>query len=391
MKAYAGVLRTKGMTAWLVVVLAQRLPVAMSPLALLLLGREVTGSYAIGAVLAGLFAMAEAVLAGWLGRRFDRRSPRAEMRLVLQVQAAAFVGLAVAAWTLTGTTLIVTLIVFTAVAGGAAAGAHGGLRALLVKIVPERDQQAALSLESSLTTLLWAVSPAAVGALAVTTGSLMSALVMAALAAIGAMSAGALPEPAVAASHGSADRGIWRRGWPAMAQEGAVMMVVGAAYTTLPALLGDATVAGLVLAGFAAAGIVGGLVYGGRRWPGRYRSQSVALIVVLSLAAVTASWTLTSPLLLVIGFLATPALAARASGLQVLLPEREWAAGFSGLYAAGGLGFAAAGFLAAPLLDGSTPWIGLAGPAALAAIVTLVSGRAEAKAPLPGLVAPALR
>jgi hypothetical protein len=92
--AYRAVIRTRGMRAWTVVVLCQRLPIAMSPLALVYLGHLAGSSYAVGALLAAVFAAAEAVAAGVMGRRFDRRSARSEIRLVLGVQAALLLALA---------------------------------------------------------------------------------------------------------------------------------------------------------------------------------------------------------------------------------------------------------------------------------------------------------
>lgn len=44
---------------------------------------------------------------------------------------------------------------------------------------------------------------------------------------------------------------------------------------------------------------------------------------------------LVGALVVLSGLAGTPALTARAAGVQQLLPEHAWAAGFSGLYAAG--------------------------------------------------------
>jgi len=76
LRGYLRVAKTPGMPAWTAVVICQRLPVAMSPLALVYLGKVAANSYSIGAVLAGANALAEAAAAGVMGRRFDRNSPR---------------------------------------------------------------------------------------------------------------------------------------------------------------------------------------------------------------------------------------------------------------------------------------------------------------------------
>lgn len=121
---YGRLLHTDGVPAWVMVVLGQRIPVAASPLALVYLGEHTTGSYGIGALLAGVFALAEAVFAGVLGRRFDRRPPRAEMKLVLGVQALAFLALGGLPALAPSLASVWVLVALTTVAGGVAACAR---------------------------------------------------------------------------------------------------------------------------------------------------------------------------------------------------------------------------------------------------------------------------
>jgi MFS family permease len=389
LRAYWKVLGTEGMPAWVLVVVCQRLPIAMSPLALVYLGNLAGSSYAVGALLAGAFAFAEAVAAGVMGRRFDRRSARAEMRLVLTVQAAILLVLALFALVSPGILPVWLMVVLSAGAGAVASGAHGGLRALLVRTVTPSVHHTALSLESTMTTLLWAVGPAIVGLVALLSDAVWPVLVIAAIAAVGAVVASRLTDPGpAAAATGDAPRvRVWRLGWPALCQEGAVMMCVGAAYTGLPVLLESvgsaAGVAGPVLAVFAAAGLVGGLVYGGRTWPGAYRNQSTLLVlavtVLVGAAVVMPTAALIIGLLILSGVVGTPALTARAAGMQELLPERVWATGFSGLYAAGGVGFGVAGVVVAGMLESVGIQPALLVCVAIAALATVVGGIAEAR------------
>ena len=394
---YGAVLRTPGMRAWTVAVLCQRLPIAMSPLALVYLGHLAGSSYAVGALLAAVFAAAEAVAAGVMGRRFDRRSARSEIRLVLGVQSVLLVALALPVLLWPGSTPVWLLLALSAGAGGVASGAHGGLRALLVRTVAPTAHHAALSLESTLTTLLWAVGPAVVGLVTLLAGAVWPVVVTAAIAATGVLAAGALTDPGPAPSRGPAAKvRVWRRTWPALLQEGAVLVCVGAAYTGLPSLLEsvgtDAAVAGPVLAVFAVAGLVGGLAYGSRTWPGAYRVQSTVLVLavtaVLGLAVVMPTAGVISALVVVSGLAGTPALAARAAGVQQLLPERAWAAGFSGLYAAGGVGFGAAGVVVSGLLDPVGIRTALLACVALAALAATVGAVAEARISRPARSGP---
>ncbi len=385
-RAYVGVITSPGVPVWAGVVLCQRLPIAMSPLALVYVGHAATGSYGTGALLAGVFALAEAVAAGPAGRRFDTRRAGPELRWVLAIQAVA---LGLLALPLLGTEQLPlpALIVLTAVGGGIASGAHGGMRSLLLRTVQPSVHQAALSLEATTTTLLWAVGPAIVAGLATWLGSLAPMVLIAAIAFVGSVLALAIrdrgPETGEESSHQSGR--VLARIWPALLQEGAVLLCVGAAYTALPPLLAETSVnpdwAGPLLAGFAAAGIIGGLVYGARGWPGAYRTQSAVLVLALTLAMALAA----APFglvalvvfLFVAGLVGTPALTARAAGVQQLLPEARWATGFSALYAAGGVGFGVAGAVTASLVDSAGARAALLCSALLATVVVVISALAE--------------
>lgn len=359
-RQYLKVVRTPGMPAWTSIVLCQRLPVAMSPLALVYLGHLAASSYAVGAVLAGANAFAEALTASVMGRRFDRKPARREIRLVLGLQAAMLLALAIPTLIDPGSLPVWSMLLLAAGAGAISSGAHGGLRALLVRTVDPSAHHAALSLESSLTTLVWAVGPAVVGLVALFIGEAWPLVVCAAIALHGLLAAGELHVAEPAQSEDDDERvRIFRLSWPAAFQEGAVLMCVGAAYTGLPELLDslgtDGEVAGPVLAAFAAAGMIGGLIYGGRKWSGAYRTQTtvlvMAVVVLVGLSVVMPNAILVIALMIASGLAGTPALVARAAGLQELLPESAWAAGFSSLYAAGGVGFGAAGLIIAGLLE----------------------------------------
>ncbi|MFI6483107.1 hypothetical protein ACIBH1_34615 [Nonomuraea sp. NPDC050663] len=395
--SYAAVLRTPGIGVWSAVMVCQRFPVAMAPLALVFLGHAVTGSYAVGALLGGAHALAEALAAGPLGRRFDVRPARGELARVLSAEAAVFAALAVAAPALTAAGAspwaTVGMIVPACLGGGVSAGAHGGLRAYLVRLAPAESRVPALSLESTTSTIVWTAAPALVAGLAVIDARIPIAA-MAALAAAGAVLARRLRDlaPAVATGQASEEAGggtaamaaeeatskrsdeeisrairtatskpsgLWRSSWPAMAYDGAVMFAFGAVSLALPVLLTDhgaeAGLSGLVLTSFALAGIVGGLLYGVRVWPGTPLRHAVLFALGLSVSLVAAALVpvlgAVVMLLALAGFFETPALTARAAALQDVLPESSWAAGFSALYGAAGLGYGAAGLAVAWLIE----------------------------------------
>jgi MFS family permease len=144
-----------------------------------------------------VFAAAEAVAAGVMGRRFDRHPARSEIRLVLGGQAALLLALAAPALLWPGMTPVWPLLLLSAGAGAVASGAHGGLRALLVRTVAPAGHHAALSLASTLTTLLWAVGPAVVGLVALVAGAVWPIVVIAAIAATGVLGCTATHFPSV--------------------------------------------------------------------------------------------------------------------------------------------------------------------------------------------------
>jgi len=280
---YLSVLRTPGMPAWFTVAVCQRLPIAMTPLALVLLGSEVANSFSVGALLAGIFALSEAAAASVMGRRFDRRPAAGELRLVLAVQGVALLLVVLVSQIFTGVTVVALMAVLAAIAGAIASGAHGGLRALVVRSVPPVVQHQALGLEATMTALMWAIGPAIVAGLALVGGAPATLIAPAVIALAGVLAAGALRDPGRAAV--GEEQSVWRRSWPAMLHEAAVLLVVGAAFTALPPLLrnlgADPDLSGLALGAFAVAGIIGGIGYGSRRWAAPYRVQILVLILAL--------------------------------------------------------------------------------------------------------------
>ena len=105
----------------------------------------------------------------------------------------------------------------------------------------------------------------------------------------------------------------------------------------------------------------------------------LTVTAVLGLAVVAPTAGLVGALVVLSGLAGTPALTARAAGVQQLLPEHAWAAGFSGLYAAGGVGFGVAGIVVAGLLDGAGVRVALLACVAVAAVATVVGAVTEAR------------
>lgn len=132
--------------AWGVAVLGSRLPVAMTPLALVFLGSEVYDSYTYGLALVGLYATAEACFAPILAMRLSGSYFRREVVIGLLVSSGAY-GLLAAlgsggapfAWCL------------AMLAGAGAAALPGALRVAITNIVNHDQVRQAFSVETVIT------------------------------------------------------------------------------------------------------------------------------------------------------------------------------------------------------------------------------------------------
>ncbi|MBC9716394.1 MFS transporter [Streptomyces sp. TRM66268-LWL] len=352
---------TRPVLSWSAVAVASRLPVAMAPLALVFLVRERPGGYALGAVLAAVYVVGEIAGAAVLGTRLRPERARPQLALGLAGGGAGFLllGLAPSAHA-------VLLGAGAFAAGAAPAGAAGGLRALLQAMVPERAVAQAMSFETILNSVIWAVAPVTAAWLALGAAPYVPMLLATALVLLAAAGLWLLP----AGWHAEEDTGdggskarVLARAWPAYVMGAATMCLLALAEIALPALLEQRDfgvgLAGPLLAAFAVASGVGAFVYGLRAaWPGRLATQSAVLLVGVSacvtVVAVTPSVAAIAVGMTLAGVLQAGALLTRNLALRATLPPSALAAGYSVMYAAVGAGYALSGSLAGLLLSLTT-------------------------------------
>ena len=384
---YVSVLRTPGLTVWAVVLVLQRVPVAMAPLALVYLGYAVTGSFLVGGLLVSAHALAEAAAAGWMGRRFDRRPPRGETALVLGAEGVFFLLLFVFAHQLS----VPLLVLLAALGGAVSAGTYGGLRSLLQRMVPAHTRPAALGLEETVSATIWAASPALVGVLVAAGAGTWPVGAMAVASFLGGLAALGLPRQSLLLASDQAGGApkersggrLWQF-WPSLAQDGAAMFTLGAASVALPALLmamgSGAALPGLILGAASAVGVLGGLVYGSRRWP-RQRAHATGLLLVycvlvggVGLVSFLNEAYLVGAFFVAAGSIQVPVLMSRALVVQEQVPPQDWSFAFSSLYAAKGIGYGAAGLVAGAAISAVGPTWAIIACAAVALVVALVAG-----------------
>ncbi|MFE3857103.1 MFS transporter [Streptomyces griseorubiginosus] len=355
---YRQVMAAPGWRPWALTTLLSRIPDAMAPLALVLLGHQ-AGSFAVGGLASGAHAITEAVLAPWLGALADRWPGHRYLRVALGVRAAVYALLAATATVLPAP----ALVVLAGVAGGVGAGAPGQLRALLARSMPRPLLHQAMSLDTTLLELAWTVAPAAVAGLVALGDPRLPVAVMAVLAAASALMCARLPT-APAREDGGRTTGRLSRGTLLRAAVPSLALGVvggfagGTLDTAIPPALdaagSPASLAGVLFTGYSITSVLGGLVYGLRRWPGRIHRQAAVFLALLCAVLLPSALVPSLPVIAIsvaaAGLFAAPQITARALTLQRDLPESAWSAGFSSLYAANGAGYGLAGFAIAAML-----------------------------------------
>lgn len=374
---------TRPVLNWSFVTLAARTPVAMAPLALVLLVRERSGGYTLGAVLAAAYVVGEVVGAVALGARLNSARARPQLALGLAVGAVAFAALGCA-----GSAHPVLLGALAVVAGGAPAAAPGGLRALLTSLVPERLGTQALSMDAILTYGVWTASPALATGLALGVHPALPLLLGAVLAVCAAAGLWALPRGWDADESDREGASMLRTlaaAWPVYVTGAAALSLLALAELVLPALLEQRGIAvgwaGPVLAGYSVAAAVGAFLYGLRGWPGTLGTQSfvllLAVIACVAAAAVLPGLALIAGAMLLAGLLQSGVQVTRNLSLRDALPQSALAAGYSMLYAAVGLGYATSATLSGVVQNATSPSTAVLGGVGFALLLTLVAGAGE--------------
>jgi MFS family permease len=355
---YLQVVTARGWRPWALTTLLSRIPDAMAPLALVLLGHQ-AGSFTVGGLASGAHAITEAALAPWLGALADRRPTHRWLRVALTARTALYALLAATA------TLVPApaLIVLAGVAGGVGAGVPGQLRALLARSMPRPLLHQAMSLDTTLLELAWTVAPAAVAGLVALGDPRLAVATMAGLAAAAALASARLPVPpsrpdGTRPAERAPRRVLLRAAVPSLALGVVGGFAGGVLDTAVPPALdasgSAASLAGVLFTGYSVTSLLGGLVYGLRRWPGRIHRQAAIWLALLCAVLLPAALVPSLPVIAVsvvaAGLFAAPQITARALTLQRDLPESAWSAGFSSLYAANGAGYGLAGFVVAAML-----------------------------------------
>jgi MFS family permease len=287
--AYRSVLSIPGALRLLASALLGRLPQGMSTLAILLLVRGATHSYAAAGVAVGADALASAALAPLQGRLVDRFGRAKVLAPAALAQAVVLIALAFAGARGAPAGVLIPL---SGLAGAVMPPIAPSVRALLREVVSDPElRERAYALESVTQELIWIVGPLVV-ALIVTVVSPEAALIV--IAAVGVC--GTLLFVRSPLARARAARPPRHERTPALANAqlrallGPIALTgfgLGATEVGLPSLAlhaGTRSATGLLLALWSVGSVLGGLWYGSRKWhsplAARYRRLLVAAVVL---------------------------------------------------------------------------------------------------------------
>jgi MFS family permease len=383
-RRYLGLLSLPGARWPVLASAAGSLPIGMFGLAILLLVRDSTGSYAEAGRVVGAFGLANAAGAVIQGRLMDRLGQPPVLRTAAAGHVASLLALVLVA-DRGGPTLLLALC---AVGGGLfLPQLPAAMRSLWGALVDDDERrETAYALVTITFEVAVMAGPVLVAAIA--------ALASPAAAVVVAATIGGCAAVAFAATGGSRR---WRGephpgGWvgpiaaPGIRTLGAVLLAFGVAIgimqVAIPAFAedhGSPDIAGVLLAAISLGSLVGGVVYGSRSWPG-----DPARRLVVMLLALAAAWALPAlanapvvlGLLLVLpGLLLAPANVVCSTLLDTVAPPGTVTEAFTVIVMAVVSGIALGNALGGTIVDGSSYTVavlcagGAAGVAALAAAV----------------------
>jgi MFS family permease len=287
---YRSVLRGQGTAAPLTASLVGRRSLGTASLALLLLVRERTGSYATAGLVAGAYALAFGLLGPVLARLADRTGPVRVLRLTGAVHPLLLLAVVVVAHT--GAPVAVLLV--AAVLAGATVPPLGPvMRALWATRLSGPSLATAYSLESVVVELCFVLGPLLVAALTLLAGTDAPVVASALLAGSGALWLSATVSVRTTRSASLRSRPSGPLSSPTVQALLVTVLGVGATFgaveVAVPAFVegqgGRAATGGVLLAVWSLGSVAGGLVYGGLHLRAAHRSQLPVLVTAFAVGA----------------------------------------------------------------------------------------------------------
>jgi MFS family permease len=264
--------------------IAGSMPIGMFGLAILLLARDATGSYAEAGHVVGAFSIANALGAVAQGRLMDRLGQAPVLRAAAAVHLPALIALVAVADAGAGSLPMALIALF---GGASLPQVPAAMRSLWTTLAKTTEQRETAYAVVGITFEIAVVAaPALVGVIAT-----LSSPTVATVAAAGLGTTAALAftfTPASRRWRGTKHEVGWlgplaasgmRTVFAVMATFGTAL---GAVQIAVPAFAdehGSAASGGVLLAGLSIGSMAGGFVYGARSWPGRPSRRLVAVLL----------------------------------------------------------------------------------------------------------------
>jgi MFS family permease len=293
---YRAVLSAPGAFGMMSSALVARLPQGMSSLAILLLVRDATRSYAAAGVAVGAFALATATCAPFVGRLVDRFGRSRVLPPIALAQACVYAALALTGGSGAGAA---PLILLSALAGALLPPIAPIVRVLLREVFEDgAARETAYSLDAVIQELIWIVGPLLIALLIAFTSPSTAVGLLGVVCVSG--TAVFLRSPVV---RDAGSQELEERRGSALANPELRTLLVpvaltgaalGAIEVGLPSLAlhaGSRPASGMLLALWAFGSMTGGLCYGSRAWrsPLRSRYRRLLLLAVICTAPLIAA------------------------------------------------------------------------------------------------------
>ena len=387
---YAALLRGNGAGPALLTSLIGRLALGTTGLALLLLARASTGSYATAGLVAASYALAFAGFAPVRARRADRRGPRGVLLACAVLHPATLVGLVLLAAAHADAAVLAAGAVL---AGATVPPLSGVMRAMWGGLVPADLLGTAYSLEAVVVELCFVTGPLLVAGLSAVSGPWAAVLAAGGLVLVGGTwFAGTSAVRRVAPHVHTGHRVAGPLTSPAVRRLLLTVGWVGAGFgaleVSLPAYAeahaARPSTAGVLLAVWSGGSILGGLVYGAARLRAAPQRQMPWLVAALAAGAalplVAPPPVLLAGILVLYGLTIAPFSTCNSVLLSAAAPAGTATEAFawssSMLFGGAALGNAAGGWLVEHV--GVRAGLGLtAATGVLALLCTLPTGRSR--------------